>query len=370
MSRKRVLFFVPLPPPVTGAALRNQSLLESSLIREAFEVKVIPFNFAGRVSDIGKFSVGKMGKAIVRFFQLVIAVVRFRPHLVYFNFSLYGFALYRDTAYAGLFKLFNCRLLYHLRTQGVRRQVEQSPFKKALFRFVFRISEVICLSKALCEDIRDVFVGRVHVVSNGIEDVSQQSAIVIKDPSREVRVLYLGHLARFKGILDLLEALKELSDRGVPFRATLAGEEGDLKREALQALLTDYGIDNEVKIVGFVSGADKSRMLREHDVFVLPTHFEAFPGVVLEAMQFSLPVVASRVGAIPEMVDDEKTGLLYTKGSVHELADRMEQLIRSVERRQTLGEAGRKKFESHYTLALFERNMKEVFNLVIARSAT
>lgn len=366
MSRKRVLFFVPLPPPVTGAALRNQSLLESSLIRDAFEVKVIPFNFAESVSDIGKFSVGKMGKAMVRFFQLLIAIIRFRPHLVYFNFSLYGFALYRDTVYAGLFKLFNCRLLYHLRTQGVRMQVEQSRFKRTLFRFIFRNTEVVCLSAALSEDIRDVFAGRVHVVSNGIEDVSQQSAAMIKDPAREVRILYLGHLAKFKGILDLLEALKELSIRGVQFRATLAGEEGDLTRETLQALLAGYGIDNQVKIVGFVSGADKSRMLREHDVFVLPTHFEAFPGVVLEAMQFSLPVVATRVGAIPEMVDDEKTGLLYDKGHVNELADRIEQLLRNDERRQALGAAGRKKFESHYTLAQFERNMKEVFDLVIA----
>ena len=362
---KRILFFVPLPPPVTGAALRNKSLLDSTALRECFDIEVIPFNFADSVEDIGHFSIKKAFKGILRFFQIFIAVVRFRPHLVYFNFSLYGFALYRDTVYVGLFKLLRCRLLFHLRTQGVQQQIEASDFKRRMFRFVFKETYVICLSKHLCSDIRNVFKSVPFVVSNGIEDVSSRYPAVRREQSEVTKILFIGHLLKSKGVLDLIDALKMLSDRRIDFHAEIVGAEGDLKITDLKSMLTNLHLERRVSIEGVKLGDEKYRLLRNADLFVLPTLWEAFPGVILEAMQFSLPVVATREGAIPEIVDDGETGLLVEKHQIAELADKLQLLIEDPVLRRTLGQKGRQKFESKYVLNQFESNMKNIFAEVL-----
>jgi glycosyltransferase involved in cell wall biosynthesis len=364
-ARKRILFFVPLPPPVTGAALRNKSLVDSAVLRESYVIEVIPFNFADSIESIGHFSMKKGFKGIVRFFEIFIKVVRFRPHLVYFNFSLYGFALFRDTIYVALFKLLRCRLLFHLRTQGVQRQVEGSDFKKTMFKFVFRRTDVVCLSKHLCIDIKDVFQGVPFVVSNGIEDVSSRYPIAVKDPSEWPRIIFIGHLLKSKGVLDLIDALKILSGRQVSFHADIVGAEGDLKISELKAMLTHLNLDRIVNMEGVKLGDEKYKALRSADLLVLPTVWEAFPGVILEAMQFSLPVIATREGAIPEIVDDQETGLLIEKHQVAELADKLQMLIEDPALRRSLGEKGRKKFESRYVLDQFESNMKNVFDEVL-----
>src|SRR6185295_13409600 len=104
--KKRILFFVPLPPPIHGPALRNESLIKSEIIQSYFELDVLPFSFAVETSDLGKFSWIKIWKSIVRAFEIFFKLIKNRPHLVYLNPSLYGFAMYRDWFYTLIFKTF------------------------------------------------------------------------------------------------------------------------------------------------------------------------------------------------------------------------------------------------------------------------
>lgn len=366
-EKKRILFFVPLPPPITGAGLRNKSLVESSMLNETFQIKVIPFNFAGEVDDIGKFSFTKVLKSFQRGFLILAGVIQFRPHLVYFNFSLYGYALYRDTIYATMFKLLDCKILYHLRTQGVKKQSEQSAIKRRMFRFVFRNTQVVCLSEYMAKDIQNVYSGTPIVVNNGVEDVSHKYPIKSSPKSARTEILFVGHLWKFKGIYELLEALSLLKSKNLEFHATIVGPEGDVLITDLVSRTRDLDLQDHVLIAGPKEGDEKHQLFRDADIFVLPTHWEAFPGVILEAMQFSLPVVATREGAIPEIVDDGDTGLLIHKQDANDLAEKLKQMITDPLLREAMGLKGRIKFEQRYALNLFEKNMKASFEHVLTR---
>lgn len=93
-------------------------------------MRIFHANQASDVHDIGKFSWKKVIRTFTDVFKLINDLISFKPHLVYFNISLFGFALYRDAIYAFIFKVFRKKLLYHLRTQGVREQIEKNSFKK------------------------------------------------------------------------------------------------------------------------------------------------------------------------------------------------------------------------------------------------
>lgn len=359
--KKKILFFVPLPPPITGAALRNKSLVESAVLNREFDIYVIPFNFAEEVKDIGKFSSRKIYKSLTRAFSIIRVVLSFRPDLVYFNLSLYGFALYRDILFVMIFKTLRCRLLFHLRTQGVKKQVSESGIKRFIFKTIFHNSKVICLSDFLSKDIEDIYPLKPIIVNNGIEDVTTKFDVNIKTPSSKVNIMYLGHLWAFKGIEDLLQALYLLKLDGLEFHATIAGPEGDITYDSLREKIMRLGLENSVDVPGSQEGDDKYQLYLSADIFVLPTHFEAFPGVILEAMQFSLPVVSTFEGAIPEIVDNGVTGFLVRKQDAQDLSLHLKKLIQDSLLRKTMGRNARTRFVRYYNLELFEQNMKSAF---------
>lgn len=361
--QKKVLFFVPLPPPVHGPSLRNKSLIESPLINKSYELIILPFDFAVETNDIGKFSLIKVLKAFIRAFDILRILIRSSPNLVYLNPSLYGFALYRDCFYVLIFKLFGTKLLYHLRTQGVRDQVVKSQLKRRLFVWMFKNVSVICLSNKLCEDIAGVYKGNPIVVPNGIEDVSELYPKSIR--SEVISMLFLSNLVKSKGIFDLLEALKIVVEENKNFECLIVGHSVDISFEELELEIEKLGITRYVRVIGPRYDRGKYEILARTDILVFPTYFEAFPGIILEAMQFEIPVISTFEGAIPEIVIDNVTGLLVAKRDIGSLAEKIVRLIENKELRLALGKEARKRFETLYTMSHFESNMKIAFDQVL-----
>ena len=125
-----------------------------------------------------------------------------------------------------------------------------------------------------------------------------------------------------KNISGLLDALKLMKDKGVAYQAVLIGEGMDL--EAMIQKSVELGLTDRVCFTGLLQGQDLVNVLATGDFFVLPSHYETGGIVLLEAMACGLPVVATRVGALPEIVN-EQNGLLVPDGDVKALAEAMEQ---------------------------------------------
>jgi glycosyltransferase involved in cell wall biosynthesis len=142
-------------------------------------------------------------------------------------------------------------------------------------------------------------------------------------------------LRRPKGIGDMLAAMPAALER-IPDLHYLVVGEGPARHD-LERLVSERGLDDRVILAG--NRSDVPRMLAAADVFVLPSHTEALPTAVAEAMAAGLPVVATRVGGIPEMVDHE-TGILVEPGDPDSLAVAISDILAGADMGRSLGERG------------------------------
>jgi glycosyltransferase involved in cell wall biosynthesis len=160
-------------------------------------------------------------------------------------------------------------------------------------------------------------------------------------------VLFAGRLAEQKRIDVLLKAL-DLVQHVQPDVRTLIAGDGPL-RERLEETATAYALDGRVRFLGHRE--DVPRLLAAADMLVLPSSYEGLPNVVLEAMRFRKPVVASAAPGTTEVVADNETGLLVPIGDQIRLARAIRDLARDPAQARRLGEAGRARVEAHFTAA-------------------
>jgi glycosyltransferase involved in cell wall biosynthesis len=283
--------------------------------------------------------------------------VRRRPDLVYLTLSLDGGAFYRDCLYVALVKLARRPLVFHLHTGAPVR----APTR--LDRWVFGDADVILLAGPLGGHLTAT-ARRVCFVANGIADVAD-ARVHPRVTSGPPRVLFLSHLVESKGPLLLLEALAALAARGVRFHATFAGADaGCLTR--FRARVRELGLSELVAYVGPAYDEAKHALFADHDLFVLPSANEAFPLVVLEAMMWALPVVATRVGAVDEIVIDGETGAVVPAGDSESLARALERYLTDPELRAAHGARGRARFSENFTRPRFETDLAEALTKCLA----
>jgi glycosyltransferase involved in cell wall biosynthesis len=362
-KKKKILFMCQLPPPVHGAALRNLSLLESKLLNEEFIFVPLPLQFASSVKDIGRFSIKKLFIAFSYCAKLFWILSTQRIHLAYFTMSPFGFAFYRDVMIVSLLKLFRVKRLYHFRVKGIKKTASSSLGKR-LVKYSFRNSDIICLSKHHLLDLDNLNFREPFLVPNGIriEESYREQPFVDKQP---LEIIFISNLARTKGVYDLLEALKQLHRSGTRFIARYIGAEHDISFAELERDIKAAGLEGKVIVAGPKYDREKFELLNQSDIFVFPTYFELFPGVVLEAMQFKKAIVASTEGSIPEMIDDGKNGLLVPVQDPAALAIAIQRLCDEKTLRAELAKNAREKFLAEFTMDKFETNMQQVFERVL-----
>jgi glycosyltransferase involved in cell wall biosynthesis len=349
MAKPRLLCVMQLPPPVHGVTAVNACVATSRELADRFELDVLPLQFADSVADLGRVSVRKVARGAAVAARLVWRLAAHRPAAVYLTLAPGGAAFYRDCAYLAIVRAFGARRILHLHAR-------LAPSR--LVPWALRDAWVIELGR----DVHDARAGddRVVVVPNGIADSGEPVRAVRATP----RVLFLSNLARDKGPLVLADALALLAGRGVAFEATFAGAPADAGcAEELERRLRGL----RARYIGAVHGDAKIALFRDHDVFALPTARDAFPLVVLEALQHGLPVVTTREGALPEIVDDAVGRLVPRDPAV--LADALEPLLRDAELRARLGAAARRRYLERYTAERFERALASALAHCIADDA-
>lgn len=172
--------------------------------------------------------------------------------------------------------------------------------------------------------------------------------------------LYLGNLIPNKGVLVLLDACRLLADKDKSFRCHIVGAGSkELSVEDCRSLVESLNLVDLVEVHGPLYGEEKEKMWKQCDVFVFPTfyHNECFPLVILEAMQHSLPVISTPVGAIPDMVIDGETGMLVSVNDAQALAVAMSKIMEKTHEAYDLGTNARLQFTENYTVEQFENTL-------------
>ncbi len=167
----------------------------------------------------------------------------------------------------------------------------------------------------------------------------------------------IGQLGERKGHLVLLEAMRELVRENTRVKLLIVGKEpahsAERYTERLQAFVRQHHLEQQIEFLGF--RRDVPELLAQIDMLALPSLQEPFGKIVIEAMAMERPVVASRVGGVPEIVVDGETGLLVPPRDPAALKHALARLIADAALRERMGKAGRQRVEACFTL---ERNVQ------------
>jgi len=214
----------------------------------------------------------------------------------------------------------------------------------------FATTKIICVSehdRELALKFKVASPDKLVVIYNGVDPERFLKPHERKSGSKTV-VTYVGRLAPPKDLITLLKAVKLLS--GV--EVLIVGD-GEL-RDKVEKYVFENGLSEKVLLLG--EREDVPEILSNSDIFVLPSRWEGLPFTIIEAMMAGLPVVASKVGGVPELVDDGITGFLVPPGDHLSLAQAIRKLVDDKNLREKMGKLGREKALKLFTV---ERMLEE-----------
>lgn len=188
--------------------------------------------------------------------------------------------------------------------------------------------------------------------------------------SEPVTVLYMATLHKRKGLLEALEAVKQVHAVDPTVRFIFAGSiKSESERAEIEQAQAAFRDNANVIFPGIVKGDEKTRLFEEADIFILPSYFENFPIAALEAMAAGLPMVVTPVGALPEVLQDGKNCLFVEPGEVDGLAERLKHLVADPELRAAMGAANadlfRKEFDRPAILEKIEQAYLRAMHYVV-----
>jgi L-malate glycosyltransferase len=243
---------------------------------------------------------------------------------------------------------------------GSRRELnpDKTPAQIALQRQAYRCAHaVVANSPAAARHLEHegLHASRIHVVPNGISIDRFPPRPVLLRPA--TTIVTVANLRTEKAHEVLLAAAARLTPRHRQLRFVIAGD--GPRAVELRALASRLGLDRHVEFLGHRE--DVPALLAESDVFVLPSRSEAFPNGAIEAMAAGLPVVASRVGGLLDLVDEGRTGLLVPPDDPAALASAIESLVVSPARAAAIGAAARDEVARRYSFDRMVRSFEDLF---------
>lgn len=173
---------------------------------------------------------------------------------------------------------------------------------------------------------------------------------------------YVGRLSEEKGLRFLIAAASDLITAGIPVRLAIIGEGSE--RNDLEFMTRQHGIETVVKFLGFQK--DIHSWLPAFDAFILPSLMEGTPMAMLEAMLCGIPVVASSVGGIPDVIKSGENGLLVRAGNTIEISEAVRILYRNQELRSIMGIKARETIQTKYNVKDWITKIEEEYLRVVS----
>lgn len=354
-SSLRVVMSGPLPPAIGGMASVIGALGQSDLARKTHLV----------LFDTGKKT--REGRSLWEGAQARLQLMRDWRRLLHTHqadiahiHTCSGLTFFLDGLLAALARREGCRVILHVHGGLFDQFLDGlNPLMRVMARHIARRANLVI---ALSEDWRQRLTqrlpgSRLAVLPNGVAEPVGDAA---HDPLAPFTFVFLGLLSTLKGIPVLLDAVSHSQGR---WRVQLAGNEGEPGfADRLRAEIADRGLSERIQLLGPVVGPAKDRLLLQVDGFVLPSLAEGLPMSLLEAMAARLPVVATTVGAIPEVIEQWREGLLVPPNDPGALAAALDQLAQlPLEQTTAMGQAAYDKYRAHYSVDAMAHNLLKLY---------
>lgn len=303
-----------------------------------------------------------------RFFRACLA---HRPGIVHIC-TAPGLSFLKNGLFVILARLAGCRVLLHPHC-GFAKLYGGSRYWQWFCARIFRLSSAVLVLSREWVGLETILPGvRVHYLPNAIDIRPYDEIAARRSPKggRPVNLLYLGYLGTAKGTYDLLEAFRILDAGGSEVNLSLVGDFlSDLDRATLSEMIAgSAGPGKTWTLVPPVVGEVKLACFERADIFVFPSHNEGMPMAILEAMASGLPVAATAVGGIPDLILDGRNGFLTPSLAPQDLARSIERLCKDPVLRKDIGSQNRLASQNH-DIGRYARKLLGIYAQVLTPGA-
>lgn len=341
----------------------------SSTETKGFEVmdgiKVYRFNYViprilqkvaygdGIFHNLRKDLLARLELPLFFFFFLIKAIVLCNKgcNLLHVHFLFSGLI--------GIFvaKIYKIRIVLTTHGSDINYLEKSALLRKAGLFILRRVHRVIAVSNSLRQKMVEIGISdrKITVIPNGVNPLDFKPRKRKKDG---FRLLWVGRLVEEKGVVYLVEALKWVREKLPDVKLILIGE-GKLK-ERLKRLSHNLSLYN-IDFIGKINHSAISEYMNSADLFILPSLREGLPLVLLEAMATGLPVIATSVGGIKDVIVHEKSGILIPPKKPRLLAEKIIYLLKDEDLRKRIGEDGRRRVEEYFTWDRITKETSQVY---------
>lgn len=283
--------------------------------------------------------------------KLIWARLFAMPCLVHVNITGRGSTV-RKIVFLTFAQILGLRYLLHVHDYDYAEEYRRRSrlMQMLIVRAFGGAAKVLVLGKRdqkLLSDLLKLPLDRLMVLHNAVPDPGPilKSTRPAEAPCE---LLFLGHMSARKGVPELLQALADPALASRRWRATLAGG-GQL--EEYRRLASSLGISERVHFLGWVDDAGVKALSTKADILVLPSHAEGLAMAVLEGLSHGLAVVTTPVGAHPEVIEPDVSGILVPPGDISALAEALARVIGDERLRQRLGSGARRRFLERFEVS-------------------
>ncbi|MDU4761622.1 MAG: glycosyltransferase family 4 protein [Clostridium perfringens] len=270
------------------------------------------------------------GNILYRLIFSILAFIKFifiynKYSIFHIHMASYG-STFRKGYYIRFLKERNKKIILHV--HGAEYLVffdKLSDRKKDIVKNIWNSCDsVIVLSEEWKMQFEKLFNHRnIIVINNGI-DTQQYENGKCNIESFARNFLFLGRLGKRKGAYDVITAIHRLHKNYPDVKVYMAGD-GEV--EQIRNLIKQNNLDNNIKVLGWINFEEKIELFKKISTVLLPSYNEGLPMTLLEGMAAGKVIISTNVGGIPELVEQEKNGLIITPGDIDALCKAMEQVI-------------------------------------------
>lgn len=260
-----------------------------------------------------------------------------------------------------LARLFGKKTILHMHGGEFSAFYEKWNLLKPYMRYIIRSNEiVICLSRQWFEYYKNFLPAeRLRIVNNPVPTIESDNT---KKLTGSINFLFLGLIIERKGIYDLLKAIASL-DAALRNKVKL-DIGGDGEKDKLLRMISNLQLQDNVRFRGWVNGELKKELFSNADVYILPSYVEGLPVSVLEAMSYGLPVIATNVGGIPEIVKNGENGYLLTPQDENAIAAAITKIIENDAQLEKMGRRSLELVRPYQDKAVFPA-LEEIYSSLL-----
>jgi glycosyltransferase involved in cell wall biosynthesis len=271
---------------------------------------------------------------------------------------------YKSNVLAGLFRTkyrYKIVATAHGYNPTTRRELLYYQLERWIFKYV--VHAVIAPTQDMQQKLHGFGINmkKLHIIPNGIETNGRQSELQLthqpsRSSNRQVQLLYIGRLSEEKNLENLLRAVVILREENIAVKLMIAGD-GPSRRQ-IENNIAEWKLADNVSLAGFVS--DVNPLLKMADIVVNPSRTECMPNSILEAMLAGVPVVATDVGGVREMIRDQVDGLLCPPENSAALAEAIKKLILNPTMAKNMAASAHERVVNEFT---FEKHMEKTLEI-------